>query len=255
MAIDWDIVGNIASAVGGLFGAGSSVANTLIGAGSTEEGRRWASKESEINRQFQERMANTALQRYAADARAANINKLYGISGASSPAGGVTSAAPGFSSNIDLSNANMIDNIQRYMQNKANIDSTRENTKLAKENQKIANEQQKQINEQIKNLSADRNKAIGELGLITTQTAQNAEDLRLKREENNAIIKYIQEHPEKVFQSKYGDNQGRLGPELDGVMSSQLLRGIGDAIKDSRSKTQQYYDKRIRGGIKFVRYR
>lgn len=255
MAIDWKIVGDIASAVGGLFGAGSSVANTMIGAGSTEEGRKWASGEADKNRQFQERMANTALQRMAADAQAANINKLYGITGASSPAGGVASAAPGYSSNIDLSTANIIENLQRYKQNEANINATNEQAKLNKENQKVAEGQQKQLTQQLKNLEADRNKAIAELGYITTQSASNAEDLRLKREENNVLIQYIKDNPEKVFQSKYGDNQGRLGTELDGVMSSQLLRGIATNLKTSREKTQQYYKDRLRGGISITRYR
>lgn len=255
MSIDWNIVGSIASAVGGLFNAGSSVANTLIGAGSTEEGRKWASGEADKNREFQERMANTAIQRYAADAQAANINKLYGISGASSPSGGVASAASGYQPNIDFSNANIIENLQRYRQNEANINATKENNKLTKENQKVAEGQQKQLNEQLKNLEADRNKAIAELGYITTQSASNAEDLRLKREENAALIKYIRDNPEKVFQSKYGDNQGRLGTELDGVMSSQLLRGLGENMKKSRERTQQYYKDLLKGGIKITRYR
>ena len=80
---------------GGGAAAASGLLGGLIGLHGARSQRRWDARQAEIQRQWQERMSNTAIQRRMADMQAAGINPILAARfDASTPAGSLPHAAP-----------------------------------------------------------------------------------------------------------------------------------------------------------------
>ena len=80
--------GTVGSLLGGLFGRKSSKR-------AAEEQRRWDAHQAQLNRNFQERMSNTAVQRRMADMQRAGINPVLAARfDANTPAGSMAHASP-----------------------------------------------------------------------------------------------------------------------------------------------------------------
>lgn len=97
-----DFVGKAVSGVGSVVGSvGSSVIGGLFGKSGQEDANIASAEQAEINRQFQERMSNTAYQRAVKDMKKAGLNPMlaYSQGGASTPAGG---QATYYNENADL---------------------------------------------------------------------------------------------------------------------------------------------------------
>ncbi|MBO5210856.1 MAG: hypothetical protein J6B80_02895 [Clostridia bacterium] len=82
--------------------------NRIFQQTSAEKANAFTANENAINREFQERMSNTAYQRAVADLRAAGLNPLlaYAQGGASSPSGSSGSGASASGSTVSGSSAN-----------------------------------------------------------------------------------------------------------------------------------------------------
>lgn len=115
-----------------------------------------ARKEAERNRQFQERMSSTAIQRQVEDYRAAGLNPLLaaGAGGSSSPAGNVAQ--------FDNSAAN------NALSNATRFRASEEDRDLAK---KMADSQYMLMREQAGAAKAQNEKGVADAELSRTQTA------------------------------------------------------------------------------------
>lgn len=82
--------------IGAAIGAGTALLSARSSRSASDTSHRRATAESQLNRDFQERMSNTAYQRAVEDMRAAGINPMlaYQQGGASTPAGSMASPPP-----------------------------------------------------------------------------------------------------------------------------------------------------------------
>lgn len=178
-------------------------ADWLLGQGAAEEQMDFNAEEAKKNRQFQERMSNTEIQRRKADLVAAGFNPIMAVGslgGASSPSGSQASSSaqgspPGFSNAVQLSqmNAAQIELL------KAQADKARSEAQVARdqlphsaqtaslnvekldaETSKVANDVRKQLVDiEVAELSRDQLKALQPLVLEAQRIANEAARLGL----------------------------------------------------------------------------
>lgn len=80
---------------GGFGGLIGSLVGGLFGMSGAKQQRKWDAAQAQLNRDWQERMSNTAVQRRMADLRAAGINPILAARhDATTPAGSLAHSAP-----------------------------------------------------------------------------------------------------------------------------------------------------------------
>lgn len=133
-----DIFG-IGSALGGLFGMGGTIASAGM-----------ALKDAQRNRDFQERMSNTAHQRQVADLRKAGLNPILtatGGGGASVPSG-ATASIPDIGASVN----NAVQGMYGLKKTKADIKNVNQNTAESLSRENVNNVTQLKLGAEMNNL-------------------------------------------------------------------------------------------------------
>lgn len=183
------LLAGIGTALGGpIGGIAGSLIGGLFGASGAKDQRKWDARQAQLNRNWQEHMSNTAVQRRMADLQAAGINPiLAGRYDASTPAG----AMPAGSSNVASAGIQGASTAMGIQMAKAQLANLREQTFNIR-----ADTEQKRAGAWLDVQTAL--KAQGEMEQIGTATQLNRAQTEARRIEN-AINRLREWHYKKVY--------------------------------------------------------
>lgn len=223
----------LSATINGLWNLGNSAANAYFNSKEAKKQRDWASGEAQKQRDWQTEMSNTSYTRAVKDLRNADLNPLLavtGMSGASTPSGGVPSGA---SASGDLRGENPITMARQQENLKSQSKLNEANTGVAKANEENARSQTKYNLAAISQLDETIAKLRSEINMNAILNASNAEDLKFKKQKNDILLEQMKKNPMAVFQNEFGGNQGAAAGIQAGanIITDKLNPIVPHAIK------------------------
>lgn len=221
---------------------GVSLMNNYFADQRAEKANENAAWQAGVNRDFQERMSNTAYQRSMVDMKAAGLNPIlaYQKGGASSPAGGVaathmSNAAPMSSGAVDLG--------VRAAKVDAEVDNMKEQNKVIPEQVKNLMESNMLIRAQTMQSNAQTAKTAAETA-VTVEALQRAKADAVRTKEDEAFYASPAGSTARYL-GNFMRELGIGGPRvpLPHVGSTSTMTEVGDGPQGGSSKTRVFVTK------------
>lgn len=192
----------ISAAAAALGAAGISAAGGLLGTAASNQA---SAKQAKINREFQERMSNTAFQRAADDLEAAGLNRILALGSPASTPGGAMGQVYNYGSPIE---AGVNAGIGAYSSAKqgqsidATVKNLTANTSLA--NTKNLQELEKtKIYQAMAPIIAQAGKDFGQLVAFMRDPARISELRMILRNETDTMRSTLNQLLGEIYGSKY----------------------------------------------------
>ncbi|AJK28235.1 putative minor capsid protein [Eel River basin pequenovirus] len=196
--------------LGSLISAGASIFGSLSSAKGQRDANRLSAEEAQKNRDFQERMSNTAVQRRMEDMRKAGINPLLAAKyDASTPAGSMTNFG-----NVGLAGAQG-----------AQLLGTAASSAFAAN---LTNTQIKKIDQEVENLAIQHqltSEQVAQVKQLTKKAWEETHNLKKQGQQldyalivDSIITKFKQDNPNVTIMQNFGLDGKALGTFVSGVL-------------------------------------
>lgn len=203
-----------------IIGAAASVLGGVVSARGARSANQLSGREAELDRQFQERMSNTAVERRMADMRRAGINPLLAARyDASTPPGAM---AHGGFANVGLSGVEGMRGAFSAFQSRAETNRIRMQTEHIEQEIKNLQAQHQLTREQTENVKQLTFRAAQEILLFREQTDRESMMNRIRE----IITEFKREHPSLTVLQEFGIDGGTLADFLGNTVLGALIGRI-----------------------------
>ena len=202
----------------GLLSFGSSLVTNLFNADQKEAEREFNSQQAQINRDFQERMSNTAYQRAMADMREAGLNPIlaYQKGGASQPSGSSASTTAFQAEDSGNKAIGSAMSAKRLNAEVANMEATNEN--LKRQNDLIHAQTARELSQTTLNETTAKNTEARTA--IETQNLSRAQAEKVKADLEKANL--------DTFAGRWGQRVGQFFTSISpAVNTAKTLSNVG----------------------------